>query len=236
MRNFSVFLILISLPFYHVLLAAGDNPPCFTYEVFQHRDVAAPIAINNALTHYVYGDIFANHVVLHGAPVPIQINLGQFPPPWVGVPFIGPPLPLNLVNINAVITRRLAHGVPIADQLIAELGVANGLGVITPQLRKSLTAGGYLNNMADILSGLTLGIFPPGTILGTPIPGFIPDSIVVHIAIPQRVSKNLREFSHSSLTTVLGNLTLKDKINAPYAALGMPMPDSATIVSSDHLQ
>lgn len=90
--------------------------------------------------------------------------------------------------------------------------------------------------MSAILNRLTLGVFPPGTILDVP-PAFIPDSIIVHVALPQRVSKNLNELSHSSLATAApGGLTLKDRINAPYALLGQPVPNSATIVSSDHLQ
>jgi hypothetical protein len=242
MRNSFAFLFFILLSFSNpALYAVGD--PCFSFEVFQHRGVAVPVpvaVVNNALVNYPYINMLANHQALRIAPVPIQVNLGRFigaPIPWVGVPFAGPPFPLNLANINAVIARRLAHGVQISPQLIAELGVANGLGVITGQLHRSLTAGGYFTEMAEIINMLTLGVFPPGTILGTPIPAFIPDSIIIHIAIPQRVSKNLKELSHSSLATAPGGLTLKDKIDEPYLALGgLPIPDSATIVSSDHLQ
>lgn len=239
--KYFVSLWFIVFAFFNAICAAGA--PCFTYEIFNHINVpgAGPVPTNSAITNYPHTQIFLNHgVVLVGA-VPVQVRLGRFtmvpPAPWsVNMPFVGPP-PMNLANINLIIARRLAHGVVIAPALLANLAAANAAGAVTPALMTSLQAGGYLNNMSAILNTLTLGVFPPGTILGVPVPAFIPDSIMVHVALPQRASKNLNELSHSSLATVVpGGLTLKDRINAPYALLGIPVPDSAAIVSSDHLQ
>ena len=241
MRHF-VFLWLVVSAFSNAIYSAGA--PCFTYEVFDHISApgAAPALANSAITNYPDAQIRLNHGVVIAGVAPVQVRLGRFtvapPAPWdVNMPFVGPPPPINLANINLIIARRLAHGVVIAPALIANLAAANAAGIVTPALTDSLRAGGYLNNMAAILNRLTLGVFPPATILGVPVPAFIPDSIMVHIALHQRASKNLNELSHSSLATAVpGGLTLKDRINAPYALLAWPIPDSATIVSSDHLQ
>jgi hypothetical protein len=239
--KFLISLWLIIFAFFSDVYPAGA--PCFTYEVFDHINApgAAPALINNALENHSYHQIRLNHNVVLGGATPVQVRLGRFtgipPAPWdVNLPFVGLPLPMNLANVNLMIARRLVHGVAIDQALLNNLAAANAAGAITPALTASLRAGGYFNNTSAILNRLTLGVFPPGTILGVP-PAFIPDSIIVHVALPQRVSKNLNELSHSSLATaVLGGLTLKDRINAPYALLGQPVPNSATIVSSDHLQ
>lgn len=47
--------------------------------------------------------------------------------------------------------------------------------------------------------------------------------------------ETIKEISQSALPTI-NDLTLKDKIDALYTALGLPEPDSATIISSDTLQ
>lgn len=242
MKWFSNFLVPISFVLINSeLYAAGAQ--CFSYEVFQHEPnpgvAASPaVAAHSSLANYDHGNILANHPAIRAAPIPIQINIRHGGMPnllWaIAMPFAGAPPPLlNLANVNAVVARRFAHQVPIADQLIVKLNAANIGGAMTPQLQRSLTNGGYLNEMAALLYQLTLGVFPLGAILGA---GFIPDSIIVHIALPQRVSKNLRELSHSSLSTAVGNITLKDRIDAAYIALGMPVPDSATIVTSHQLQ
>ncbi|MEI6627942.1 MAG: hypothetical protein WCN27_00845 [Alphaproteobacteria bacterium] len=241
MRYF-VFLWLVIHTFFNAIYAAGAH--CFTYEVFDHVAApgAAPAFENRALTNYPHAQIHLNHGAVLTVATPVQVRLGRFaappPAPWdVNLPFVGPPPHMDLANINLIIARRLAHGVVIASALTDNLAAANAAGAITPALITSLRAGGYLNNMSAILNRLTLGIFPLGTILGVPVPAFIPDSVIVHVALPQRASKNLNELSHSSLATAVpGGLTLKDKINAPYALLAWPVPDSATIVSSDHLQ
>lgn len=239
--KYFVFLWLVALAFLNTIYAAGAA--CFTFEVFDHVAApgAVPALVNSALTNHPYAQIRLNHGGVLAAATPIQVRLGRFiavpPAPWdVNMPFVGAPPPMNLANINLMIARRLAHGVVIAPNLIANLAAANAAGVVTPALTTSLRAGGYLNNMSATLNRLTLGVFPVGTILGIP-PAFIPDSVMVHIALPQRASKNLNELSHSSLATAIpGGLSLKDRINAPYALLGWPVPDSATIVSSDQLQ
>jgi len=228
--------------FFNAICAAGA--PCFTYEVFDHVSApgAMPVNVNSALTNYPDAQIRLNHGAVLAVAIPVQVRLGRFtvapPAPWgVNMPFAGLPPLINLANINLIIARRLAHGVVIAPALLANLAAANAAGAVTPALITSLQAGGYLNNMSAILNRLTLGVFPLGTILGVPVPAFIPDSVLVHVAVQQRVSKNLNELSHSSLATAIpGGFTLKDRINMPYVLLGWPVPDSATIVSSNQLQ
>lgn len=239
--KFFASLWLVAFALFNNIYSAGT--PCFTYEVFDHINVpgVGPALTNSAITNYPYDQIRLNHGVVLAGATPVQVRLGRFttipPASWdVNMPFVGPPPPMNLANINLMIARRLAHGVVIAPALLANLAAANAAGVITPALTSSLRAGGYLNNASDILNRLTLGVFPPGTILGV-LPAFIPDSIIVHVVLPQRASKNLNELSHSSLATAVpGGLTLKDRINAPYVLLGGAMPNSATIVSSSQLQ
>lgn len=240
--KYFIFLWLVAFTFLNAIYTAGA--PCFTYEIFDHVGApgAAPALTNSAITNHPHSQIRLNHGMVLAGATPVQVRLGRFtvapPAPWdVNMPFAGPPPPMHLANINLIIARRLAHGVVIAQALLDNLAAANVAGVVTPALIVSLRAGGYLNNMSSILNRLTLGVFPMGTILGVPVPPFIPDSIVVHVALPQRASKNLNELSHSSLATAVpGGLTLKDRINTPYALLAWPVPDSATIVTSDHLQ
>ena len=241
-------LSLLVCAFFNPIYAAGA--PCFSYEVYEHVNVPGgqPALTNSATTNYPDEQRRLNHPVILADPVPVQVRLGRFtaipPAPWdVHLPLAGPPLPMNLPNINRMITRRLAHGVLISPALLANLGAANALGVITPALTASLRAGGYFNDMSSIINRLTLGLFPLGTIFGVPL-AFIPDSVLLHIALPQRVSKNLNELSHSSLSSpipgapiVPGGLTIKDMINGPYVLLGgIALPESATIVSSNRLQ
>ena len=243
MKRF-IFLWLVVAALFSDIQAAGT--PLLSHETFDHIGVpgAMPALTNSASDNYPDTQKRLNHPVVVVAPTPVQVRLGRFttmpPAPWdVHMPFAGvAPPPMNLLNINRMIARRLAHGVVISPALIANLGAANAAGAITAQLTASLRAGGYLNNMSAIVNRLTLIGFPLGTILGV-VPAFIPDSIVVHIALPRRVSRNLNELSHSSVATgAVGGLTLRDKINAPFAFLVgvVPLPDSVTIVSSNQLQ
>lgn len=234
--------------------------PCFTYEVFCHVNpgvvgAALPAALANvAVNNYGHAVIAANHnpaAIAAGLPS-ASISVGQFGMPgavWAPPqPFVAPPLPMTLANINLMIARRLAHGVAIAPSLVNNLAAANAAGFVTNALRISLLRGGYFGYVSFLLNRLTLGVFPPGTILGVQLPAFVPNSVVVHISLPRRVSKNLNELSHSSLSTPLAaavpgaapvplpTLTLKDRINVPFIIAGLQVPDSATIVSSDHLQ
>ena len=241
MRGF-VCLWLVVISFFNGAHSAGA--PCFSYETFDHIGVpgAMPALTNSASDNYADTQKRLNHAVVVAGPIPVQIRLGRFtsipPASWdVHMPFAGPPPPMNLANITLMIARRQFHGVVVSPSLLANLAASNAAGAITPALATSLRAGGYLSNLSGILNRLTLGAFPAGTIFGIPLM-FMPDSVIVHIALPRRVSKNLNELSHSSLSTVIpGGLTLKDKLNAPYALLGgIPLPDSATVVSSNRLQ
>jgi hypothetical protein len=239
--------------------------PCFTYEVFCHVNpgvvgAALPAALANvAVNNYGHAVIAANHnpaAIAAGLPSS-SISVGQFGMPgavWAPPqPFVAPPLPMTLANINLMIARRLAHGVRVRDNLqlaiAAALAAAPALASPLPlPLLTSLRNGGYLNNLSALFNRLTLNAFPPGTILGVQLPAFVPNSVVVHISLHRRVSKNLNELSHSSLSTplaaavpgaapvLLPTLTLKDRINVPFIIAGLQVPDSATIVSSDHLQ
>lgn len=239
--KYLLFLWLVAATFSNSIHAAGL--PCFSHETFDHVSIpgAMPALTNSASENYADTQKRLNHVVVVAAPTPAQVRLGRFaampPAPWdVHLPFAGAPPPMHLANINLMMARRLAHGVVVAPQLLANLAAANAAGIITPALTASLQAGGYLNNMSSILNSLTLVVFPIGTILGV-LPAFIPDSVIVHIALPQRISKNLNELAHSSLATAIpGGLTLKDRIDAPYALLGVAPPNSVTIVSSHTLQ
>lgn len=240
--TFFVCLWLLVSPLFNAVHSAGA--PCFSHETFDHIGVpgAMPALTNSASDNYPDAQKRLNHPVVVVAPTPVQVRLGRFttipPAPWdVHMPFAGPPLPMNLANITLVIARRQLHGVLVSPALLANLAAANAAGAITPALTTSLRAGGYLNNMSDVLNRLTLIAFPIVTILGV-FPPFIPDSILVHVAVPQRISKNLNELSHSSLATAVpGGLTLRDRINSPYVLFGgVPLPDSATVVSSSRLQ
>lgn len=247
---------------YVIKSAFAAGAPCFTYEVLCHVNpgaAAGPAAAANnaAVNNYGNGLISVNHApaVGVGALPATLITLGGggvLAAGWAApAPFAAPLVPMNLFNINGIINRRLAHGVQIAPSLLVKLAAVNAaVAAINPALANaaipilidSLRAGGYLNNTSRLLNSLTLGVFPLGTILGVPMPAFVPNSVIVHISLPERVSKNLNELSHSSLSTPLAAavpvppLTLKDRINAPYLIAGLPVPDSATVVSSDHLQ
>lgn len=240
--------------------------PCFTYEVFCHVNPgvvggALPAALANvAGNNYGHAVIAANHnlaAIAAGLPSahiyfgqPAQQQALAWAPPQ---PFVAPPLPMTLANINLMIARRLAHGVRVRDNLqlaiAAALAAAPALAAPLPlPLLTSLRNGGYLNNLSALFNRLTLNAFPPGTILGVQLPAFVPNSVVVHISLPRRVSKNLNELSHSSLSTPLAaavpgaapvplpTLTLKDRINVPFIIAGLPVPDSIAVASSDHLQ
>lgn len=247
MKNF-VCLWFFGTAFFNSLYAAGA--PCFSYEVYEHINAPGglPMLTNSASDNYADTQKRLNHQAILAGVVPVQVRIGRFtsmpPAPWiVHVPFVGLPPPMTLPNINRMIIRRRAHGVAISPALLANLAASNAAGAITPALTDSLRAGGYFNNMSFILNRLTLGVFPFGTIFGVPL-AFIPDSVLLHIALPQRVSKNLNELAHSSLSSPIpgapimpGGVTVKDMINAPYSLLGgIPLPDSATVVSSNRLQ
>ncbi len=233
--------LLLAAAFSSPIYAAGAA--CFSHECFDHVNVPGglPALTNSAGDNYPDSQRRLNHAVVVAAAIPIQVRLGRFtavpPAAWdVQMPFVGAPPVMNLANINLMIVRRQQHGVVVAPALLANLAAANLAGAITAPLTASLQAGGYLNNTSAILNRLTLPAFPVLTILGV-LPLFVPDSVIVHVSLPQRVSRNLNEFSHSSLATAVpGGLTLKDKINAPFIAGGMALPDSITVVSSTQLQ
>lgn len=222
LKYFSLLFLAVSF-----FLEAAD---CFSYEVFEHDGLQGND--NRALAQYSYRQIKDDHF---NNPNQTLVLLGRGGGPWNLNQFIAPLVVMNLANVNLMITRRLAHGVDISETLLDNLDQANNLGLVTNELRVSLQAGGYFRPIESIFNSLTLNPFPLGTILGVGVPILIPTRVVVHFSIPQRLSKNIKEISYSSLPT--GNdLTLKDKIDDLYNALGLNTPDSATVISSDTLQ
>lgn len=124
-----------------------------------------------------------------------------------------------------------------------------GLGVndFYTYLSRAFIGGGYEAPLAIAIYRLRTNPHPNFIFLAGGMAS--PDRIIIHFHNNDiRVSKNMKELSYNSaLKAPLGILpppgvlpnsysSIKSIINAQFAALALPFPDSATVVTSDELQ
>lgn len=232
----------------------------FNYEITEHESPGPP-ALNQSLLNYGYLEITGQHAAIPALAVgvyPLGISLmhhGLPPIPWQHgvVAVAGGPLNIHQacrmaedrqalgINVNfqymgAIVA--MAAGVPLA-------GAAALAGLPPPAfvvyLNNALRGGGYFSDQAAAIYRLRHNPVPPN-FLFMPLPGGggLANCVVIHFHSTTRISKNLKELSHNaSVAPGVGGavyLSIKDMIDNQFAAAGLPVPSSATIVSADFLQ
>ncbi|MDR2371668.1 MAG: hypothetical protein LBD60_00800 [Puniceicoccales bacterium] len=153
-------------------------------------------------------------------------------------------IPVNFQH--PVIIQALAAGIPIA-------AIAAGLGVavlpVQQYVDRAFTGGGYSNPRAAMLYRLRYNpILPPALFTN---PNGNTDLMALHIRLPIRVSKNMKELQcNGLLDPVTSNqisaqnpvnpppppgsyISIKSRIDGIFAAAGLPTPSSITVVSHD---
>jgi hypothetical protein len=219
--------------------------PLFSYETFAHGGaLAAPPAFNAALQNYVYGITQARAVALGAIGAEISAQNGPLGAPWAhqNAGAIMAPLPLALAA-QMVLNRQLL-GIPVVFQHPAAIAsTAAGLplppGIPANYVQNALAGGGYLMPLLGAIHNLQnaglAGLIAPILAAGDQ------RHFILHLHLPTRISKNVKELAYNSLPGPLGGvgglyITLKQLIDNTYAAAGgLPPPDSATILSSDNI-
>lgn len=235
------------------LYAAG--PARFTYEVHEHEQAAVPPPLNQSLVHYDYATIRARNAAIPPMPVAggalpqIGISLSNTamaPGVWNHLNFPLPGAPLTIPEKSRIaaierpligITVRFRHpAVVLATALGLPLPMA--VAAVPPgYLPRALRAGGYNMPLERATYRLRHSIPHPGFVLlpiGAPAP--IADSDVIHFHLQTKVSKNMKELSHNARVIGPPYSSIKNIIDNQLVVLGLPRPDSATVVSFDNLQ
>ncbi|AIK96398.1 hypothetical protein ID47_06090 [Candidatus Paracaedibacter acanthamoebae] len=240
------------------LFAAG--PVCFNYEMHEHQNLM-PVGLNRALANYPHGTIVARNGIIpalgiggaHSVGISLMNALGPLPMAWQhAVPILGGALTLQEACQMAIDRESLGIRVEFQEPLALAFTAAGGIpfaagilgipvGNLIAYLHRALGGGGYLTPIATGIYRLRHNFPPPNYLL---LAGMIPaiaDTVMIHFHDVRRISKNIKELSYNSILNpaipgMPPYISLKDMIDAQYAVLGLPIPDSGTTISADMLQ
>lgn len=230
--------------------AFAMGPACFTYEAYEHQGALA--GANNALLNYTYALISARNgiippLAIGGLQIQVSLLNAGAAGPWNhNIALLGGGLThqeacmIALERQGIGIRTRFQHPLRIqavatgSTLLGASVGFPGGLAGFTLYLNRALGGGGYRPTvLAAALYRLRNNVPYPNFVA---LPVGLADTVLIHIHNQVRVSKNAKELSYNSILNNPAYHSLKDIIDAHYNALGLPPPDSATVLSSDNLQ
>ncbi len=252
-----IIFLLISFLMVQQLCAAG--PAAFNYEMHEHQNLM-PAGLNRALVNYPHGVIVARNGAIpalgggaHSVGISLMNALGPVPMAWQhAIQPLGGVLTLQEACQMAIDRESLGIRVEFQDHnavaFTAAFGIPAAAGMLgipalnlTAYLQRALGGGGYLTPIATAIYRLRNNFPAPNfTAMAGMVPGNA-DTVMIHFHDTRRISKNIKELSYNSILNpaVLGMppyISLKDMIDAQYAFLGLPVPDSATTISADMLQ
>lgn len=173
--------------------------------------------------------------------------LGGVPAGWEHA-LIGLGAPLNYQEACLMAQERQNIGITVNFRHPIEIAaISAGFGIpavaaafgwtipgLTTYFNRALGGGGY----RPTLLATALYRFrhnPPPNFVNL-LAGGRADTIMIHIHVPRRVSKNAKELSYNAILNTLGYFSIKDAINAQFNFLLLPAPDSGTILVADQLQ
>lgn len=249
MNNIKIYKIILSFLLYSQNICLAGQA-CFNYEVQEHQNLAQPV-FNQALLHYTYPLIAARNGIipaLDGAGNH-TIQISQLRPlgEWqhnltnLGIGLTlqeGCQIALDREDIGIIVNFEHPNVINLvaAGNNPAAIAILTGVNVAN-YLPRALNNGGYLNPLAAVIYRIRTNL-PQVNFIGNPVQ--VVDAVILHIHLPRRVSKNMKELSFNSILNpgAPGNvyMSIKNIINQQFTIQLLPVPHSGTVVSFDTIQ